>query len=169
MKIIFLDIDGVLNSTQFAERHYNETGKGLFMYDFIDPDAVNEMRDFLLKHQDTRLVIVSSWRYGNVHETIDFFKTNGMKPLVEFIVGDTPRSLSGERGKEIKWFIENINTDKIGDLVIEPFDIDRYVFVDDEDFDYLNEQLPFHIKIDGFYGITNNDFKNIERKLYGQL
>ena len=56
MNIIFLDIDGVLNSEDFANRHYEETGKVLFMYDFLDPDAVDSMKKFLDNHPDIRLV-----------------------------------------------------------------------------------------------------------------
>ena len=62
MKIIFLDIDGVLNSAEFANRHYEETGKPLFMYDFLDPDAVNRLKEFLDQHTDIRIVLSSSWR-----------------------------------------------------------------------------------------------------------
>lgn len=169
MKIIFLDIDGVLNSVDFAERNYKETGKGLFMYDFLDPFAVDSMKKFLDKHPDIRLVISSSWRYGDVHETVDFFRSNGMSPLADYVIGDTPRSYSGERGKEIQWFMEHIGTDVMGDFIIDnDIKVDRYVIVDDEDFDMLDFQKENHlVKIDSLHGITNNDYDKIEKILYG--
>lgn len=169
MNIIFLDIDGVLNSEDFAERHYKETGKGLFLYDFLDPVAVDSMKKFLDKHPDIRLVISSSWRYGDVHETIDFFRSNGMSPLADYVIGDTPRLYSGERGKEIQWFLEHIGTDLIGDLIIDNgIKVDRYVIVDDEDFDVLDFQKENHlVKTDILHGITNKDYDKIEKILYG--
>ena len=169
MNIIFLDIDGVLNSEEFAERHYKETGKGLFMYDFLDPFAVDSMKKFLDKHPDIRLVISSSWRYGDVHNTVDFFRSNGMSPLADYVIGETPRSYSMERGKEIQWFLEHIGTDVMGDFIIDnDIKIDRYVIVDDEDFDMLDFQKENHIvKIDRLYGITNDDYDKIEKILYG--
>ena len=169
MNIIFLDIDGVLNSGEFAERHYKETGKGLFMYDFLDTVAVDSMKKFLDNHQDIRLVISSSWGYGNVHKTVDFFRSNGMSPLADYVIGDTPRLYSGERGKEIQWFLEHIGTDVIGDFIIDnDIKVDRYVIVDDEDFDMLGFQKENHlVKIDSMHGITNNDYEKIEKILYG--
>jgi len=169
MKIIFLDIDGVLNSVDFAERNYKKTGKGLLMSDFLDPFAVDGMKKFLDKHPDIRLVISSSWRYGDVHETVDFFRRNGMSPLADYVIGDTPRSYSGERGKEIQWFLEHIGTDVMGDFIIDnDIKVDRYVIVDDEDFDMLDFQKENHlVKIDSQYGITNNDYDKIEKILYG--
>lgn len=168
MNIIFLDIDGVLNSAEFAERNYNETGKGLFMFDFVDPFAVDSMKKFLDKHPDIRLVISSSWRYGNVHKTVDFFRSNGMSPLADYVIGDTPRSYSGERGKEIQWFLEHIGTDVMGDFIIDnDIKVDRYVIVDD-DFDMLDFQKENNlVKIDSMHGITNNDYDKIEKILYG--
>ena len=169
MNIIFLDIDGVLNSVEFAERHYKETGKRLFMFDLLDPFAVDSMKKFLDKHPDIRLVISSSWRYGNVHDTVDFFRSNGMRPLADYVIGDTPRSYSRERGKEIQWFLEHIGTDVMGDFIIDnDIKVDRYVIVDDEDFDMLDFQKENHlVKIDSLYGITNNDYYKIEKMLYG--
>ena len=169
MNIIFLDIDGVLNSAEFAERHYKETGKGLFLYDFLDPFAVDSMKKFLDKHPDIRLVISSSWRYGDVHKTIDFFRGNGMSPLADYVIGDTPRSYSGERGKEIQWFLEHIDTDVIGDLILDNgIKVDRYVIVDDDYFDMLDFQKENHlVNIDSLHGITNNDYDKIEKILYG--
>ena len=48
MNIIFLDIDGVLNSAEFSERNYKETGKGLFMLDFLDPFAVDNSSLYII-------------------------------------------------------------------------------------------------------------------------
>ena len=114
MKIIFLDIDGVLNSERFIVDHHKEYNDPTYM---IDQYTVTLLRDMLDKHDDCKLVITSSWRYGNVNKTVKFLNEHGLGRLTKFIVGVTPRSTNGGRGDEIKWFMDNLNTDKIGDFV----------------------------------------------------
>lgn len=168
MKIIFLDIDGVLNSAEFAERHYEETGKPLFMYDFLDPDAVNRLKEFLDKHTDIRIVLSSSWRWGDYGKTVEFLKDTGLKCLIPYYVGDTVRSYNGHRGTEVKHFIETMGKDESKKLWKDetPFTIEKYTIVDD-DSDMLDEQLPFFVHTDNYYGITEDDYKKIEEILYG--
>ena len=69
----------------------------------------------------------------------------------------------------IQWFLEHIGTDVMGDFIIDnDIKIDRYVIVDDEDFDMLDFQKENHIvKIDRLHGITNDDYDKIEKTLYG--
>lgn len=57
----------------------------------------------------------------------------------------------------------------MGDFIIDnDIKIDRYVIVDDEDFDMLDFQKENHIvKIDRLHGITNDDYEKIEKTLYG--
>ena len=167
MKIIFLDIDGVLNSAEFAERHYNETGKGLFMTDFLDPDAVERMKRFFEEHEDVKFVLDSSWRYGNYVQTLNDLENTGLKPLLQYMVGVTIRSYERIRGKEIRHFIETMGKDESKKLWKDetPFIIEKYVIVDD-DADMLDEQLPFFVHTDNYYGITEDDYKKIEEILY---
>ena len=168
MKIIFLDIDGVLNSAEFANRHYEETGKPLFMYDFLDPDAVNRLKEFLDQHTDIRIVLSSSWRWGDYGKTVEFLKDTGLKCLIPYYVGDTVRSYNGHRGTEVKHFIETMGKDESKKLWKDetPFTIEKYAIVDD-DSDMLDEQLPFFVHTDNYYGITEDDYKKIEEILYG--
>ena len=168
MKIIFIDIAGVLNSAEFAERHYEETGKPLFMYDFLDPDAVNRLKEFLDKHTDIRIVLSSSWRWGDYGKTVEFLKDTGLKCLIPYYVGDTVRSYNGHRGTEVKHFIETMGKDESKKLWKDetPFTIEKYTIVDD-DSDMLDEQLPFFVHTDNYYGITEDDYKKIEEILYG--
>lgn len=161
--IIFLDIDGVLNSAKFAEDHYKKTGKSLFMYDYIDPDAVDKFDRFMSGLSSVKLVITSSWRKGNVYDTISFFEGTGMKKLAKYVVGITPRIYSGGRGDEIKWFIDNLNKDTIGDFVSCDFEIGDYVIVDDETFDI--QDTEHLVVIDNFCGITDTNLKEIKKRI----
>lgn len=167
MKIIFLDIDGVLNSAEFAERNYQETGRGLVFEDFLDPDLVSRMTDFMERHQDVRIVLSSSWRYRNYQETVDKLSLTKLKPLVKYFVGDTPGFYDGHRGNEIKWFIEHSCGDNGKHLRKNGGDIliDQFCIVDDEDFDSLPEHKDNFVLIDSRIGITDDDFEKIENIL----
>lgn len=167
LKIIFLDIDGVLNSSTYM-KSFCVCGDSYFT-DVVDPTIVNKLKKFLDKHDDTKLVITSSWRYGNVYDTIELFKSTGLRELNKYIVGVTPRLIySFGRGDEIQWFINNYNTDVIGDLVNDYFEIDRYVIVDDEVFDLTDNQMEYTIQIDNNTGLTDENIKEITQKLYGK-
>ena len=165
-KIIFLDIDGVLNSVVFAEENYKRTGKPLFMYDFLDPEAVNTFVEFLKAHDDIRLVIDSSWRYGDYDKDLEFFKTTGLAPIVPYIVGVTARSLKGHRGLEINHFLEHHNDDKLVKVNLflqgDKFDISDYVVVDDDDFDISDNLKDNFVHVDNYTGLTEADYSKIK-------
>ena len=165
MKIIFLDIDGVLNSERFIVDHHKEYNDPTYM---IDQYTVTLLRDMLDKHDDCKLVITSSWRYGNVQKTVDFLKEHSLGRLTDFIVGVTPRSTNGGRGDEIKWFMDNLNTDKIGDFVSQPFEIEEYAILDDDSFDLHDEQIDHLVKTNYVNGLQSHHVKLVEFLLYGK-
>jgi len=167
MNLIFLDIDGVLNSSSYAKKHYEETGKGLFMYDFVDPSRVELLCSFLKNHDgDIGLVISSSWRKNTCIDTIQFFIDHDLvSPLAKYIVGSTPRLYNGVRGDEIDWFLTSIGKPEIEKFVNKPFCIDRYCIVDDED-DMLSHQFDKFVHIDDYVGLTESDVDKIEELLY---
>jgi spermidine/putrescine-binding protein len=138
------------------------------MYDFLDPDAVNRLKEFLDKHTDIRIVLSSSWRWGDYGKTVEFLKDTGLKCLIPYYVGDTVRSYNGHRGTEVKHFIETMGKDESKKLWKDetPFTIEKYAIVDD-DSDMLDEQLPFFVHTDNYYGIIEDDYKKIEKILYG--
>ncbi|QQS34790.1 MAG: hypothetical protein IPM56_11010 [Ignavibacteriales bacterium] len=59
MNIIFLDIDGVMNS----ERYYRRVNMKAPDWARFDPESVRLLK-LLLDEFDARLVITSSWRFG---------------------------------------------------------------------------------------------------------
>ena len=164
-KIIFLDVDGVLNSARFAEEHYKQTGKPLFMYDFLDPDAVDKMTEYLKCHPNVRLVISSSWRSGDYKEDVEFFLSKGTAPLVPFIVGATGRSHDLHRGYEINHFLLHHNEEEFNWLQGEPFEISEYVVVDDDDFDISDNLKPNFVHVDANVGLTDEDYQMINEIL----
>jgi len=105
MKLIFLDIDGVLNSEDFfnARVHTPEAKKKWTEESDFDPDAVS-----LLNHisdaTGANFVVTSAWRIGRtVSELQDLFKRVGITGKV---VGRT-RSIGDERRDEIQEWIDS--------------------------------------------------------------
>lgn len=166
MKIIFLDIDGVLNSKNLAEQLYN---KGIKchgddgIYNFIDENIVDKLVN-LCKTYDIKIVISSSWRHFYYEATIKEFKSSTYKkihPLISYIIGQTPRIyIPNEngyheqvcRGKEIEeWISRNC----------ESFKSIKYVILDD-DSDMLDYQFKYFIHVDNKYGLTNYNFEQIK-------
>lgn len=113
MKVIFLDIDGVLNSEEYA------LSLGMVGMLGIDPDKVRIL-DRILEATGAKLVISSSWR-GSSDLLADIRRDVG-----EYI-DITPR-LSGIRGSEVKaWLDAN--------------PVDRYAILDDDSDFYKYQPL----------------------------
>ncbi len=148
MKILFLDIDGVLNSGTWFES--NRRG----MFD-LDPGAVSLYNEIVEK-TGCMVVISSSWR--RLDGYIDELQRNSLR--VDVIIGETPRlpRPNGtsvefcERGFEIRsWIISNCQGVEL-----------TYAIVDD-DSDMLPGQPFFQTswKIGLTREITDNIIKHL--------
>lgn len=103
MKVLFLDIDGVLNWDGTTERCGRYLG--------IDPAMVARFNRIIDAHPDVKIVISSTWRrcdmpldaYKNFDELIAYLKSQGLRGD---IIGKTPFKMGYiARGEEIKmWF-----------------------------------------------------------------
>jgi len=138
-KIIFLDIDGVLNSYRsvhaFGDYPNNESN-----HDKFDHVAVGLIRT-VCKKCNAEIILSSRWRlfsgWENLEDVLDL-------P----IIGRTPALLSGSRGQEIAmWLRDNVVFD--------------YVIVDD-DSDMLESQKENFVQVDMKEGLS---FKNYEQIL----
>lgn len=61
MNLIFLDVDGVLNSQKFADKMFDEECVDVFANDLIDDHAVRLLKA-LIDETDSRVVLTSTWR-----------------------------------------------------------------------------------------------------------
>jgi hypothetical protein len=100
VNVIFLDIDGVLNSRRFLDQLDPEERTD----DSLDPQAVARLNRIAERTQ-AKIVISSTWRIIDPLERIlDILQSHGFKGE---IVGKTP-VLSGPRGHEIQaWVTEH--------------------------------------------------------------
>lgn len=110
MKVLFLDIDGVLNSEQFI-RHRLLKGDP-YQHKDMDPYAVSNLQ-FIAHHvKDLKIIISSTWRVLHPLEEIKEMMTKSGFDSSELIIGCTPDGRRGPRGAEIdQWLKENPGTE----------------------------------------------------------
>jgi hypothetical protein len=134
LKLIFLDIDGVLvttNSLIPSDKYFGHT---------FDKTCVRNLIE-ILNATGAKVVISSSWREGRTLAQLQsIFKSNGIE---DCIIGLTP-SFNDEtvRGTEIKAYLDSCNG------------LDCFVIIDDEE--KMGDLEPFLIETEFRTGITES-------------
>lgn len=136
MKIIFLDIDGVMNHRNFFERsrlHY--------LQEFC-PVSVRNLRE-IIKRTDTKIVLSSTWRKNKSLEKIK--ELFSWYDLDQYIIGKTPVVENAIRGLEIKEFLSISEA--------SGFDIESFIIFDDDD--DMGEYIDRLIHCVDYSGLTD--------------
>lgn len=142
-KIIFLDIDGVVNTLmiytkpQDTSTHYIERDGFYFEICDIKDDRVSNNQAInwlnkLCKENNAKIVVSSTWRkFERQNHTVEnCLRNSGLLPNIP-IIGATPYT-GGSRGSEIKqWLAENYPDDKVKFIILD----------DDSDMDDLIDHL----------------------------
>jgi len=165
MKLIFLDLDGVMLSTASTIRNGKDGSFGLTLH----PEHV-EALNYILKNTDARIVISSTYRFGySVNETKQIFQDNGID--YKYVISHTPFILTPKigkwvkRGDEIKQWLKRypkIAKEKYGVEV----NVDKYIIIDDDN-DMLGYQQVNFIKTSKDYGLTHVEAQLAINKLNG--
>ena len=148
--IIFLDLDGVLNTNRHLMSLQRQSLPIMDRYCYLfDPEAVANL-GIIIDATDAEIVVSSSWRC----EGIDFLREMwGIRNMPGEITGVTPRygatyGLENRRGWEIEKYLamlrQSENTQR------------KYVIIDDHD-SFLPHQQEFFIHTDSDVGITEAD------------
>lgn len=129
MKIIFLDIDGVLNSEKWYTERFDKDLQSYPLCEF-DPLCVEQL-NILIQKTNAKLVISSTWRLGR---TIDELKNLFEKVGITFVWGlhekDKPPTLISPRpkirkkitiGKEKRTVIRNERWDDLMNECLNTF------------------------------------------------
>jgi hypothetical protein len=162
MKIIFLDIDGVLNHEVFYIERFEkcyDAGEIAYPYSEIDPKSVNNLNQ-LIKETGAEVVISSTWRHSGINYCKDALEFHG---FIGKIIDKTPDLRSDDclRGNEIlKWIKDN------EPLVGPYYNFTEYVILDD-DSDMLYWQRNNFLLIDRFVGLTMGDVFRAKKILNG--
>lgn len=145
MKIIFLDIDGVMNFICIPKE--DKVKHGIGEMSKIAIDLLNQYTSA----NDIKLVISSTWRndtrQGNIQEYMSLFGITGE------VIGITPVIDIALRGNEIRKWLQ-INKEIIG---CHEYEYKDYVILDD-DSDMLLWQKDNFIQTDRWTGITPTTF-----------
>lgn len=155
-KIVFLDIDGVLNSYKFMRdtdpKVWNRGGPYM-----MQPDLVERLGRFL-ELSGARVVLSSAWRHYYTDEQIESFLSYhdldieildrtpvlDQWPKVMGIYVDPGESRTGTRGEEIqKWLSEN--------------PVDSFVIFDDNDHGISDLFADRFCQTDEMVGLSDSD------------
>lgn len=156
MKLIFLDIDGVLNSEMFASRkmeEIEEKGYGNSTLKDMDPFCIANL-NMITSKTGAKIVLSSSWRfkYTSIEEARQEFEFYGIEGE---LVDRTPRldyeghPSSPPRGCEIDEWIK-MNGKVTGKFFDE---YNEYAILDDDD-DMLLKQYENFFRIEPYIGLT---------------
>ena len=162
-KVIFLDIDGVLNTKWWYTQMDRNTPKDKYGYTF-DPRSVANLKK-IIDETGADIVISSSWKSFGLSELEEMWQN---RELPGKLIDITPNSVSDEmllnadldhmelfhiRGMEIKEWL-----DKHGN------NVSHYVIIDDMD-NFLPDQQPYFVRTDPEAGITEEDADKVIRFL----
>ena len=139
-KIIFLDIDGVLN---VMSREFDEYGQ------LFNPTFVNNLA-YIIEKTNAKLVISSTWRYSGLKQMVNMWKYRNLPGEVIDATPDLGFNDNIVRGDEIKaWLDKNIDI------------VETYCIIDDDE-DMLPEQMNNFVKTSG-----NSDHPDCDDIGYG--
>lgn len=157
MQLIFLDIDGVLNSLQ-STIYYNQFPDKISMEDRLCPIATSNLKYILDKFPDCKIIVSSTWRRGRTLEVLN--QILGQYNIPQVVIDKTPYEGPGEvRGLIIrKWMDQNPTLmQSVSDFVIIDDDSDMAEFLSTSHF----------IKTDSKVGFTWKEVEMIEVKFGG--
>ena len=159
MKVLFLDIDGVLNTKYWYTQMDRNTPKDKYGYAF-DPNAVANLKR-IVEDTGAEIVISSSWKCMGLFQMEDMWRDRNLPGR---IIGITPNSVSDEmllnadidsielfhiRGEEIKeWLMKHAKR------------VSSYAIIDDMD-NMLPEQQSHFVQTNPEVGITEGDADTI--------
>jgi diphthamide synthase subunit DPH2 len=140
MKVIFLDINGVM-----VTNHYKVLSKK-HGFTLFTPSCVEQLKDLLAK-TNAKIVVTSTWRiHSSISKLKEIFSENGLEKC---IVDKTPVIRFAMRGDEIKKYIEDHKGTE--------HQVDKFVIIDDDD--DMGELSPFLVQTSRRTGL-NEKAKN---------
>ena len=154
-KIIFLDIDGVLNPKWWDSDKQSDNYGRLF-----DAKAVANLAK-IIEGTDADIVISSSWKNIGLVELQNMWRDRGLPGKIVDITPDymSDELLLKEDSSNMDYLYER-GSEIQGWLLLHGDDVGRYVIIDDMD-DILPEQLSHFVQTDPEFGITIDDVKKI--------
>ena len=165
IKVLFLDIDGVLNSNFWNAGHQREISDGTL----IDEEKI-KLLALLVKRTNAKIILHSGWRTWfdselkplrvEAQRLLELLEKEGL-----YIAGVTP-DLTTEEIRKTKKF-SMVKADEILSWLKAHKDVGRWVVLDD--LDLHNVQVEQHqVKPDATIGLTIEDIGKAEKILLGE-
>ena len=161
-RVVFLDIDGVLNSDLWNENHQREISDGTL----IDESKV-KMLCKLIKDTDAQIILHSGWKYWFDSDLKPLRReAENLRILVEkeglVISGMTPDLATAEIKKSKKFSL--VKAGEILAWLKQHNDVDSWVVLDD--LDLYSAEIEMHqVKTDRRIGLTIEDVEKAKRML----
>ena len=163
--IIFLDIDGVLNSNFWNDSHQKEISDGTL----VDAEKV-KLLSMLVKRTSAKIILHSGWKYWfdqdlkplrqEAENLISLFKKEGL------MIGDiTPDHSTEEIRRNKKFSI--VKAGEILAWLTEHENINNWIVIDDLDL-HSKEIEMYQVKTNPSIGLTIDDVYKAEKILRAQ-
>lgn len=159
MKLIFLDVDGVLNSGEYLEKEHERLGHETYVRVYLnqggipfDPKCINFLK-YIIDKTDALICVSSTWRLSkDQRERLNVALGN----YANRIIGYTPYlGVEKGRGLEIEQILNNLKEIKCP--------LENYIILDD-DKDMTEEQIEHLILTNYKTGLTMEDaIKSVEK------
>ena len=151
MKVIFLDIDGVLNNEEHIVKIHGLLGKEQYLdllreigelpFDYRSCELLQKF----IKETNVEVILSSTWRLNPEAPNI-------IKRYAGIEIKDITPRLNGIRGEEIQQYLDNHK------------EISNYVILDD-DSDMLESQKKHFVKVNNKVGLTIKEIIQCENIL----
>lgn len=156
-KLVFLDFDGVLNSSEFAAHQYqnDESAQDSMGLDLFDPKTV-ECMNRIVDATGAKIIVTSSWRYLGLTKLQKLWKERGLHGE---IIGMTSLHVVDELilEKGMEWLEREMNGSPRSEEIahwLKSYDMNaNYVILDDLP---MPEDLqPYAIQVNPKFGLSD--------------
>ncbi len=127
MKVIFLDLDGVMITGSYQKRSTEFEGY------YFTPSSVENLKQ-ILERTGAYIVVSSTYRMAGFEYLRKMFNANG---LTDGLIGQTPVIDYGIRGDEIRQYIEESRLDPQNA-------VEQFVILDDHD--DMGDLMPYLVQ-----------------------
>lgn len=169
--VIFLDVDGVLNSMNYTTWYYDKYGKDTYFnivnkdFDLFDPKALKYIRKLINTFDNEMLIVISStWRRNIKAYTKVIEKIMDKTHVFNMTVDRTNIRDDNVRGLEIRDYLRD-NARWLNKA--------RFVIIDDDDYDIINyKDVPDYsynfVKCSHEEGFKKDEYKRALKILRGE-
>ena len=161
-KVVFLDIDGVLNSNLWNESHQREISDGTL----IDMEKIRLLSK-LIQSTNSKIILHSGWKYWFDSDLNPLRReAENLRSLLEkerlIIASTTPDHATEEIRRSKKFSL--IKADEILAWLSVHKDVEKWVVIDD--LDLHNTEIELHqVRTDQNVGLTLEDVRKAEEML----